>query len=66
MVLISLLTPALENSSSFTRDQLGEYLGTHNFKLYKLVPIDDFEDCEDIVIRVESNFSLTNIERLLE
>ena len=66
MVVISLLTPALESAGPLTKDNLSEYLGTKHFKIYKLVPVENFEDCEDIVIRVESNFSLKSIEKLLE
>ena len=58
MVLISILTPAIETFEKVTKEQISSYIGTKSFKLYKLVAVTSFEESDEIVIKADTNFSL--------
>ena len=68
MVYVSLLTPALEVSGKLTKGQIHSHLGISAFTLYKLVPIyndEDYDQYDELIIKSETNFSLTNLEQLI-
>lgn len=68
MVFVSVLTPAFETSGNLQEIMkvCNEKLGLNAVKLYKLVEIDEIEQNTEIIVKLDSGFSLSSIESLLQ
>jgi hypothetical protein len=66
MALVSVLTPAMSISNlgqieSVCRDTLG----TTDYQLYKLVPLEQGETTDHVIIKLNTSFSLKAVEDLI-
>lgn len=69
MVLISVLTPTVEQAGLNSQDYRSycqSLLGTEKLQLCKLVPLEPGEVCEELVVRLDAGMSLQSVETLLE
>jgi len=69
MVLISVLTPTVEQAGLNSQDYRSychSLLGTEKLQLCKLVPLEPGEACEEVVVRLDAGMSLQSVETLLE